>query len=77
MSDMPAYFRLGVLGLGILDTKQSNLGLLFQIWNSSDDSIAWEGYQELICAYVTALEKFVTFSAVVEIAAPTLIEQSP
>jgi hypothetical protein len=66
---MPAYFRLGVLGLRILDTNQSNLRLFFQIWNPSDGSIAWEGYQELSYAYDTALEKSATFSSVVEIAA--------
>jgi len=69
--------RLSVLGLRLLSTKIARLRLFFQIWDSRNGSIAWEGMEELEYAEDTALERTVTLQTVMERAASDLIDRLP
>ena len=69
--------RLGVFGLRLLQTKEANIRLTLQIWNSRDGSIAWEGAQEVHMADETAAEDAVSFGLVVQAAAEKLIAKIP
>lgn len=69
--------RLGLFGLRVLQTKEANIRLTLQIWNSVDGSIAWEGAQELHMADETAAEDAVSFGAVVQAAAEKLVVKIP
>jgi hypothetical protein len=69
--------RLGVFGLRILNTKQASIRLFFQIWDSSDGSIVWEGVDELQHSMDTATEETVTLKKVLEKASGHLVAQLP
>jgi hypothetical protein len=69
--------RLGVFGLRILNTKQASIRLFFQIWDSSDGSIVWEGVDELQHSMDTATEETVTLKKVLEKASEHLVAQLP
>jgi len=69
--------RLGVFGLRILNTKQASIRLFFQIWDSSDGSIVWEGVDELQHSMDTATEETVTLKKVLEKASGNLVAQLP
>jgi len=69
--------RLGIFGLRLLQTKEANIRLTLQIWNSSDGSLAWEGSQEIHMASETAAESAVSFGSVVQAAADKLIVKIP
>jgi hypothetical protein len=69
--------RFGLFGLRVLQTKQANIRLTIQIWDSRDGSVAWEGSQELHMSDETAAEDAVSFGAVVQTAAERLIAQIP
>jgi hypothetical protein len=69
--------RLGVFGLRVFSTKIARLRLFFQIWDSTDGSVAWEGMDELEYAEDTPLERTVTLKKVIEKAASDLIDRLP
>lgn len=69
--------RLGVLGLRIVDTKTTDIRLFFQIWDSRNGSVAWEGSQELTSARDSLREETVTFKSSVEEASRQLIKNLP
>jgi len=69
--------RFGILGLHLVDTKKANIRLTFQIWNSEDGSIAWEGAQELYMASETMKANPISFRSVVETSARKLIAEIP
>jgi len=69
--------RLGVFGLRVFSTKIARLRLFFQIWDSSDGSVAWEGLDELEYAEDTALERTVTLKKVLDKAASDLVDRLP
>lgn len=69
--------RLGILGLRVMDTQYAKIRLFFQIWDSTDGSIAWEGTQELVYAEEAASEKGVTLKRALEHAAADLIHRLP
>jgi hypothetical protein len=69
--------RLSILGLRLLSTKIARLRLFFQIWDSRNGSIAWEGMEELEYAEDTPMERTVTLKTVMERAASDLIERLP
>lgn len=69
--------RLSLLGVRLMQTKQANIRIFFQIWDSKDGSIAWEGTEEMNYSWDTATEKPVTFKAIVEKAANNLIDLLP
>jgi hypothetical protein len=69
--------RLSILGLRLLSTKTARLRLFFQIWDSKDGSIAWEGMEELEYTEDTPKERTVTLKKVMEQAASDLIDRLP
>jgi hypothetical protein len=69
--------RFGLFGLRVLQTKQANIRITIQIWNSLDGSVDWEGSQEVHMADETAAEDAVSFGAVVQAAAEKLIAKIP
>jgi hypothetical protein len=69
--------RWGFSGIRVLATKTTHIRLFMQIWDSQEGSIVWEGGHELSHAYDTVKERPITFQAVVEEAAETLLDQVP
>jgi len=69
--------RLGVLGLRMIDTKFADLRLFFQIWNTQDGSIVWEGVQEIHYAIDRVTEKPVTQKTIIEKAAHAIVSKLP
>jgi hypothetical protein len=69
--------RFGALGLKIVNTKSARIRLFFQIWDSRNGTVAWEGIEELSMASETSKEKNITFANVVETAAKNLIKELP
>jgi len=69
--------RLGSFGLRMIETEYANIRLFFQIWNTTDGTIAWEGAQELHYALDTIFDKPITLRIVLEEAAISLINRLP
>jgi DUF971 family protein len=69
--------RLGVFGLRVIKTQTARLRLVFQIWDSHDGSIAWEGLEELEHAEDSLMERTVTLRTLMEKAARDLVECLP
>lgn len=69
--------RFSLLGLRLFDTKQANMRVFLQIWDSHNGSVAWEGGQELNLAYESSREKPVTFHDIAKIAAKQLYSRLP
>jgi len=69
--------RLSVFGLRLFSTKIARVRLFFQIWDSTEGSIAWEGVDELEYAEDTAMERTVTLKKVLEQAAGNLVDRLP
>ncbi|MGZ6237490.1 MAG: hypothetical protein ACXWMJ_09260 [Syntrophales bacterium] len=69
--------RFSAFGLRLVDTRYANLRLFFQIWNTADGSIAWEGAQEIRYARDTMTEASVTQKTIAEIAARDIIAKLP
>jgi len=69
--------RLGILGLRVMDTQLGDVRLYFQIWDSRDGAIAWEGMQELRVAVDTTSERPVTLRGLLERTAHDLIAKVP
>jgi hypothetical protein len=69
--------RFGALGFRIVETQFAKVRLFFQIWDSANGTIAWEGMQELVLAEDGMSEKGVPLKTVLEQAARELIRQLP
>ena len=69
--------RLSLLGLRVLETKYADIRLFFQIWNTKDGTIAWEGVEELKYATEAITEKTITLRTVLEEVAENLIGRLP
>jgi len=69
--------RFSVFGLRIVQTKEANIRLFFQVWDSEVGAIVWEGTEELNYAWDTTREKPVTFRLVVDEIARNLIAKLP
>ncbi len=69
--------RFGVFGLRMIDTKFADLRLFFQIWNTQDGTIAWEGSQEIHYAIDRVSEKPVTQRVIIEKAAHDIVSKLP
>jgi hypothetical protein len=61
----------------MMETEYASIRLFFQIWNTTDGTIAWEGAQELHYALDTILEEPITLRTVLEEAAKSLINRLP
>ena len=69
--------RFNLFGLRLLQTKEANIRIFFQIWDSQDGTIAWEGTEEMSYSWDTGSEKPVTFRVIVETTAQNLITLLP
>jgi len=69
--------RFNFLGLRLLQTKEANIRLFLQIWNSETGAIVWEGTEEVNYAWDTTSEKPVTFQLIVEEIARNLVSKLP
>lgn len=69
--------RLNVFGLRLIDTKQANIRLFCQIWDTWEGTIGWEGYEEMNYAVDTFSERNVTLKKVLEKAAKNLVDRIP
>jgi len=69
--------RFGALGFRIVETQYAHVRLFFQIWDSSDGSIAWEGMQEMRISQDTMTEEPVMLRTVLERTAHDLIAKMP
>ena len=69
--------RFSFLGLRVAQTKEANIRLFFQVWNSETGAIVWEGTEEVNYAWDTTKEKPVTFQLVVEEIARNLVSKLP
>lgn len=69
--------RWSLLGIRMSQTKYADIRLFFQIWDSADGTIAWEGVEELNYARDTAKEQAIAFRTVIEVAAQNLIARLP
>ncbi|MBQ0720426.1 MAG: hypothetical protein KBT88_02800 [Gammaproteobacteria bacterium] len=69
--------RFGMLGWRMVQTKQANIRLFLQVWDSGNGAIVWEGTEELSYAHDTFSERPVTFQLVVEEVARNLLDKLP
>ena len=69
--------RFSFLGIRVVQTREANIRLFLQIWNSELGAIVWEGAEELNYAWDTTKEEPVTFKLVVEEIARNLISKLP
>lgn len=69
--------RFGILGLNLLNTQYANMRVFFQVWDSRDGSIVWEGIDEVTVAMDTGKEVPMKFQAVAEQAAKNLVQRLP
>jgi hypothetical protein len=75
--DQQTRSRFSLFGLRLVETKQANMRVFVQIWDSQTGAVAWEGGGELNYAYETTRERPVTFQTVAEAAAQTLFRTLP
>jgi hypothetical protein len=75
--DQGARGRLSLLGLSLLNTQYANMRVFFQVWDSRDGSIAWEGIDEVTMAFDTGEERRLTFQKIAARAAEDLIAELP
>ena len=69
--------RFGVLGLNLLNTQYANMRVFFQVWDSRDGAIVWEGIDEVTLAIDTGKELPMGFQQVAEQAAKNLVQRLP
>ena len=56
--------RFSIIGFRFIDTKQANIRVFLQIWDSYTGSVAWEGGGEVNYAFESVTERPVTFQLV-------------
>lgn len=69
--------RFGVLGIRIVDTHSARVRLFFQIWDTTDGTIAWEGVHEMDYAFESMEEKAVTLRTILKETAQALVDRLP
>jgi hypothetical protein len=69
--------RFGIFGIRILETQYAHVRLFFQIWDSTDGSVAWEAMQEMRVSHETVTEEPVMQRAVLERTAQDIIARLP
>ena len=69
--------RFGMLGWRMVQTKQANIRLFLQVWDSENGAIVWEGTEELIYSNDSFSERPITFQLVVEEVARNLLSKLP
>lgn len=69
--------RFGVFGIRIVETQYAHIRLFFQIWDSSDGTVAWEAMQEMRIAQDRMTEEPVMQREVLERTARDLTAKLP
>lgn len=69
--------RFGAFGFRILETRLANVRVFFQVWDSRDGTIAWEGMQEMVYSWERITEEPVTIQMALERTAHDLISRIP
>ncbi len=69
--------RWGAMGFRIVETRYARVRLFFQIWDSQDGSIAWEGMEEIVYSHERLSEEPVTFQRAADRAAQHLTRRLP
>jgi len=69
--------RFSLIGLRFVDTKQANIRVFLQIWDSRTGAVAWEGGGEVNYAYESVTEKPVSFQLVAGSAADRIYAGLP
>ena len=69
--------RFSALGIRMVQTKEASIRMFFQIWDSVDGSIVWEGTEEVTYAWESGSAEPVTFRVIVEETAQNLISLLP
>ena len=69
--------RFSAFGLRVIGTKTASLRLFFQIWDTNEGSIAWEGVEELQYSTDDVLEKSITLRKIMEVAARNMVSRLP
>jgi len=75
--DQSSRSRFGFLGLSLVNTQYANMRVYFQLWDSRDGTIAWEGIDEVTIAADTQRELPMSFQQVAEQAAKNLVARLP
>jgi hypothetical protein len=75
--DQQSKGRFSALGLRIIQTQEANIRLFFQIWDSQNGAIVWEGTEEVTYSWDSSSEQPVTFRKIVEKTARNLISKLP
>lgn len=69
--------RFGILGIRIVDTRSARIRLFFQVWDTTDGTIAWEGVHEMDYAFESMEEKAVTLRTILKETAQALVDRLP
>ena len=69
--------RFGVFGLRMIQTSSATVRIFFQLWDSSNGTIAWESVAELSWAEEKILEDPVTLQTIMVQAAKDIAENLP
>jgi hypothetical protein len=69
--------RFGIFGIRIVETQFAHVRLFFQIWDSADGSIVWEGMQEMRISQEVVTEEPVMLHTMLERTAHDLIAKLP
>lgn len=69
--------RFSLVGLRFVDTKQANIRVFLQIWDSQSGAVAWEGGGEVNYAFESVTERPVTFQQVSATAADRIYAGLP
>jgi hypothetical protein len=69
--------RFSVLGLRLIQTTSAHVRIFFQIWDSQEGLISWEGIQEMHYAIDTVKDKSVPQKTIMEKAAHSIISLLP
>ncbi len=69
--------RFSIFGLRIVNTNYAHIRLFFQVWDTHDGLIVWEGVQEIHYAVDTMTEKSVAQKTIIEKVAYNIISQLP
>jgi len=75
--DQSSRGRFGVFGLSLLNTQYAYMRVFFQVWDSRDGTIVWEGIDEVTLAVDTGKELPMGFQMVAEQAAKNLVARLP
>ncbi len=64
-------------GVRLIETKYSQMRLFFQIWDSLNGAIVWEGSAEINYSYDTFSDNTISFRTVVQLTTIELIKKIP